>query len=83
MKPQEEALAWARRISFEGSEIGRSSLQSIDKKAWEWPDFIQSPGDVPVDRQGIITMVMIKRLGKWRSRASQNPRIWWSDVERL
>lgn len=42
---------------------------------WAWPGFIQSPGEGPVDRKGIISMVMIKQEGKWLIRSSQNTRI--------
>ncbi len=42
---------------------------------WEWPGFIQSPGEKPADREGILTMLVRRREGKWLIRASQNTRI--------
>lgn len=42
---------------------------------WEWPGFIQSPDEEPADREGIITMGVTEREGKWLIRAPQNMRI--------
>lgn len=59
----------AAKISFLKPDI------ALVHATWEWPSFMHSSGEVPVDRKGIITMVMIKQEGKWLIRASQNTRI--------
>jgi uncharacterized protein (TIGR02246 family) len=41
---------------------------------WQWPGFVQSPGDEPADRSGIVTMVMVRQDGRWLIRASHNSR---------
>jgi uncharacterized protein (TIGR02246 family) len=45
---------------------------------WFWPRFVEA-GQAPEDRRGVITMVLVKRDGQWRIRASQNSRIIESD----
>lgn len=42
---------------------------------WEWPGFVESAGEAPADRSGIITMVMVNRDRGWLIRASHNTRI--------
>jgi hypothetical protein len=42
---------------------------------WEWPGFVRSTDEEPVDREGTITMVVSKKEGGWLIRASQNTRI--------
>jgi len=39
---------------------------------WEWPGFALPSGEEARDFKGIITMVMVKRDGKWLIRALQN-----------
>jgi uncharacterized protein (TIGR02246 family) len=58
----------AAKISFLKPDI------ALVHATWEWPGFIQSRGEAPVDRKGIITMVMVKQEGRWLIRASQNTR---------
>ena len=39
---------------------------------WEWPGFALPSGEEAKEFKGIITMVMVKRDGKWLIRALQN-----------
>ena len=39
---------------------------------WEWPGFTMPSGEEAKDFRGVITMVMVKRGGKWLIRALQN-----------
>jgi uncharacterized protein (TIGR02246 family) len=57
------------KISFLTTDV------ALVHATWEWSGFIPSPGEAPVDRKGIITMVMTKHEDRWLIRASQNTRI--------
>jgi uncharacterized protein (TIGR02246 family) len=60
-------------------DLAKTSLLSPDialvHAIWRWPGFVQSPGDEPADRSGIVSMVMVKQGDRWLIRASHNTRI--------
>lgn len=39
---------------------------------WSWPQFARSPGDIPEDVGGILTMILLRQDDEWRIRASHN-----------
>ncbi|WID95739.1 SgcJ/EcaC family oxidoreductase [Bosea vestrisii] len=45
---------------------------------WHWPDFVEG-GHPPEDRQGLLTMVVVKGDDHWRIRATHNGRVEASD----
>jgi uncharacterized protein (TIGR02246 family) len=59
----------AAKISFLKPDV------ALVHATWEGPGSIPSPAEAPVDRKGIITMVMTKPERRWLIRASQNTRV--------
>lgn len=39
---------------------------------WSWPQFARSPGGLPEDVGGILTMILLRQGDAWRIRASHN-----------
>ena len=42
---------------------------------WYWPEFVPPTGGPAANVQGIITMILVRRDGRWLIRASHNTRI--------
>jgi uncharacterized protein (TIGR02246 family) len=65
------------QLTLAGLELLSDSIALVHAE-WFWPSFAEA-GQAPEDRRGLITMVLVKRDGQWRIRASQNSRIIESD----
>lgn len=42
---------------------------------WSWPGFVPPTGGQAADVGGIITMILVRRDGRWRIRASHNTKM--------
>lgn len=60
-------------VQIEDVDVLSSDLALVHA-LWTWRAFVATPGEQPEDRAGILTMVMVKRDGLWRIRASHNAR---------
>jgi uncharacterized protein (TIGR02246 family) len=68
--------AQRQSYSIEVAEVDMlSSEMALAHARWTWRAFRATPDATPEDRNGIVTMVMVKTEAGWRIRASHNARV--------
>lgn len=69
LKAQNQKMDWSagvERVSFLGPDT------ALVHATWKWPGFIPPSGAATGDFRGMMTLVMVKREGKWLIRALHN-----------
>ena len=69
LKKQNQRMTWAatvEKVSFLTPDI------ALVHATWSWPGFTSPSGEVMNDFRGIMSLVMVKKDGKWLIRSLHN-----------